>query len=280
MGVRPDAGPDYQLSEAAGKNITEMLYEPYSLKALYIMGADPVATFPNNSEIITTLKSLYLLIVQDIALTETAKYAHVILPASSWAEKDGTYTNAEGIAQNVSKVIDPTGQSLPDWQILKNLAQTMGKDLGINDRKDIVQEITSLLDKPRDLVSMTRAFKPVHYETGEIPDKEYPLNMVVRDVLQHTGSMSTRSKSLNLVSSEALLEINWNDAEKFGISDNGHVKVTSRRGTVYLKAAVSDNVPDGIVYVPTHFPHSKVSTLTSHSDKGGISIDAVRIETA
>jgi predicted molibdopterin-dependent oxidoreductase YjgC len=92
--------------------------------------------------------------------------------------------------------------------------------------------------------------------------------------------MSTRSKSLNLVSSEALLEISWKDAERFGISDNGHVKVTSRRGTVYLKAAVSDNVPDGSVYVPTHFPHSGVSSLTCPSGKGGISTDAVRIETA
>jgi formate dehydrogenase alpha subunit len=280
MGIRPDAGPDYQLSEATGKNVTEMLYEPYSLKALYIMGADPVSTFPNNSEIITTLKSLYLLIVQDIALTETAKFAHVILPASSWAEKDGTYTNAEGITQKLKKVIDPTGQSLPDWQILKNLAETMGNDLDINDRKDIVEEINSLLDEPRDLVPMTRAFNPVHYQDGEITDEEYPLNMVARDVLQHAGSMSTRSKSLNLVSSEALLEINWNDADRFGISDNGHVKVTSRRGTVYLKAAVSDNVPDGIVYVPTHFPHSKVTTLTRHAAHGGIATDAVRIERA
>jgi formate dehydrogenase alpha subunit len=280
MGIRPDAGPAYQKSWNAGKDIMEMLYEPYSLKALYIMGADPVVTFPDKSEIITTLKSLYLLIVQDIALTETAKFAHVILPASSWAEKDGTYTNAEGITQILRKVVEPAGQSLPDWQILKNLAQTMGKDIDIKDRNDIVQEINLLLDEPRDVVPMTRAFNPVHYVPGEKPDEEYPLNMVVRDVLQHAGSMSTRSKSLNLVSSEALLEINWKDAERFGISDNRHVKVTSRRGTVYLKAAISDNVPDGTVYVPTHFPQSGVSTLTCPSGKGGISTDAVRIETA
>jgi len=280
MGVRPDAGPAYQTSWNDGKDIMEMLYEPYSLKALYIMGADPVVTFPNKSEIITTLKSLYLLIVQDIALTETAKFAHVILPASSWAEKEGTYTNAEGVTQKLSKVIDPMGQSLPDWQILNKLSQIMGKDLEIKDRKDIVREIDSLLDEPRGAVPMTRTFTPVNYSAGEEPDEEYPLNMVVRDVLQHAGSISTRSKSLNLVSSEALLEINGKDAERFGISDSGHVKLTSRRGTVYLKAVVSDNIPDGIVYVPTHFPHSGVSILTCLSGKGGISTDAVRIETA
>jgi NADH-quinone oxidoreductase chain G len=280
MGVRPDAGPDYQMIQPAGKNITEMLYEPYSLKALYIMGSDPVVSFPNNQEIITALKSLYLLIVQDIELTETAKFAHVILPASSWAEKDGSYTNAEGVTQRVSKVIDPTGQSLPDWQILQKLAKTMGKEIDIKDRNDITGEINVLLDGPRNPAPVTRAFNPVHYTPGEKPDEEYPLNMVVRDVLQHAGSMSTRSKSLNLVSSEALLEINGQDAERFGIADNSHVRVTSRRGSVYLKAAVSVGVPDGIVYVPTHFPHSEVSTLTYASDKGGISTDAVRVETA
>ncbi len=280
MGVRPDAGPGYQMSGSAGKNLMEMLYEPYSLKALYIMGADPLATFPDKSEIITTLKSLFLLIVQDIALTETAKYAHVILPASSWAEKDGTFTNAEGITQMLSRIIEPAGQSIPDWQILKKITQTMGNDIRINDRTDIDQEIHSLHNEPRESVPMTRTFNPVQYVPGEKPDKEYPLNMVVRDVLQHAGSMSTRSKTLNLVSSEALLEINGKDADRFGISDNGHVKVSSRRGTVYLKASVSYDVPDGIVYVPTHFPHSSVSTLTRSAGYRGISTDAVRIERA
>lgn len=283
MGVRPDAGPAYQISGVAGKDILEMLYEPYSLKALYIMGADPVVTFPDNSKIITALKSLYLLIVQDIALTETAKLAHVILPASSWAEKDGTYTNAEGNTQKVCKVIEPTGQSLPDWQIINNLALTMGKDIGVRNLEDISKEIT-LNQVQGNLQPLTFNFQPyfnpVHYTPYEKPDGEYPLNMVLRDVLSHSGSISTRSKSLSLVASEAILEINEKDAERFGISDNSHVKVTSRRGTVYLKATISDKVPDGIVYVPVHFPHSGVSTLTYPSVKGGIPMDAVRIEKA
>jgi predicted molibdopterin-dependent oxidoreductase YjgC len=269
----------YKKSGGSGKNVMEMLYDPYSLKALYIMGADPVVTFPNNSEIIETLKSLYMLIVQDIALTETAKFAHVILPASSWAEKEGTYTNAEGVKQRVHKLVDPVGQSLPDWKILQKLSKTMGSDMGIKDRKGIEQEIHSLFHEPRDVMIMDRTINPVQYKPGEKPDKTYPLNMVVRDVLSHAGSMSTRSKQLNLVSSEALLEISANDAEKFGISDHSHVKVTSRRGSVYLKAAVSYHVPDGIVYVPTHFPHSGVSSLTKAAGKGGIATDAVRIET-
>ncbi len=280
MGIRPDAGTAHQMSGASGKDIIEMLYEPYSLKALYIMGADPVATFPDNSKIVTALKSLNLLIVQDIALTETAKLAHVILPASSWAEKDGAYTNAEGVIQKVCKVIEPTGQSFPDWQIINKLALTMGRDIGIKDREDILREINSLLAVPHESFLTTRTFNPVQYLPGEEPDKEYPLNMAVRDVLQHAGSISTRSKALSLVASEAVLEMNEKDAERFGISDNGHVKATSRRGTAYLKAIVSHDVPDGLVYVPAHFPHSGVNNLTRHSDNGGISMDAVRIEKA
>ena len=280
MGIRPDAGPVYQMSGTAGKDIHEMLYEPYSLKALYIMGADPVVTAPNNSEVITALKSLNLLIVQDIALTETAKLAHVILPASSWAEKDGSFVNAEGVTQRVCKVTEPTGQSLPDWQIIKNIASRMGKGIGIMNRKGIEHEINSLLAESRDLPLTTRSFHPVSYTPGEKPDETYPLNMVLRDVLPYGGSISTRSKSLSLVASEARLEINGKDAEKFGISDNRHVKVISRRGNVYLKATVSDEVPDGIVYVPACFPHGGISTITRASDKGRMHTDAVRVEKA
>ncbi len=280
MGVRPDAGPLHHKYWTSGKNVHEMLYEPYSLKALYIMGADPLVGFPNKSAVITTLKSLFLLVVQDIALTETAKYAHVILPASGWAEKDGAYTNAEGLTQRVARVVDPPGQALPDWQILTNLAKTMGKDMGVKDRKDIAREINSLRDNYSDEMPATRRFHPVDYKAGEKTDEQYPLNMVIRDILQHAGSMSTRSKSLDLVSSEALLEISEEDAERFSISDHGHVKVTSKLGAVYLKAAVSDAIPEGTVFVPAHFPHSGISSLTNLSVTSAASADVVRVETA
>jgi formate dehydrogenase alpha subunit len=279
MGVRPDSGPAYKKPGITGKRVREMLYKPGSLEALYIMGADPVVTFPDNSKITAALKSLNLLVVQDIALTETAKFAHVILPASSWAEKDGTFVNSEGVTQKLCKAIERTGQSLPDWEIIKNLAEIMGNDLGIHDRKDIEREISSLPFPAQVFSGKTRVFNPAHYTPGEKTDKTYPLNMVMRDVLPHAGSISTRSETLSLVSSEAFLEINGKDAIRFGISDNRHVRVTSRQGTVYLKALVSDEVPDGIVYVPVHFPHSGVSSLTSVSENGRIPLHAVRIET-
>jgi predicted molibdopterin-dependent oxidoreductase YjgC len=241
------------------------------------MGADPAVSFPDTSRVIDGLKSLDLLVVQDIALTETARLAHVVLPVASWAEKDGSFTNAEGVEQKICKIIEPTGQSLPDWQIIGNLASAMGRDIGVRNREDISREINSLPVAPQDSSLTTRAFNPVHYQPGEEPDGEYPLNMVVRDVLQHAGSMSTRSQFLNLVVPEAILEMNEKDAEKSGIADNCHVKIISRRGAAFLKATVSNDIPAGIVYVSAHFPHSGVGALT-YPGNGGVSMDAVRVE--
>lgn len=310
MGIRPDAGPMYQPVGSAGKDAAEMLYgredpevhdfrgddkdivkflnQLRSFSALYIMGADPAVTFPNTAEVVRRLKSLDLLVVQDIAFTETAKLAHVVLPASSWAEKDGTFTNAEGVIQSVHKIVDPPGRSLPDWQILRDLALAMGKDMCIGNREDISKEYLRGLHMslhgrniaPCGSHRATPVFHPAHYEPGEEPDREYPLHLVVRDVMQHTGSMTTRSQSLDLLASEAKLEMSTKDAERFGILDNAHVRVASRRGKTCLKAVVSDKVLDGAVYVSAHFPHGGVNTLTHLSGNGGTSLDAVRVEKA
>ena len=277
-GIRPDHDAAHQTPGPAGKDIVEMLYEPYSLKALYIMGSDPLAAFPNSSRIAAALKSLNLLVVQDVELTGTAKLAHVILPAAGWAEKDGHYTNAEGINQRVCKAIEPPGRSLPDWLIINNLALTMGHDLDIRGIGYIEKEIDLLSGQRMKAGGQRLCFNPVHYTPVETPDGEYPLSMAVRDILQHAGSMSTRSKALGLVAPEALLEISGRDAEKYGVPDKGYVRVTSRRGEAYLKAVVSDDVPEGVIYVPAHFSHSGVSAVTCLPDDGGISMNAVRIE--
>jgi predicted molibdopterin-dependent oxidoreductase YjgC len=273
----PVASPEAGSADSSMRKLLRHLWFP---KALYIMGADPAVTFPDTSRIVSGLRALDLLIVQDIALTETAKLAHVVLPAASWAERDGTFTNAEGVAQQIRKIVDPPGLSLPDWQIVRDLAMTMGKDMGIEKREDILKELHMLPIAPYDAYPMVRAFNDAHYEPGEEPDGDYPLHLVVRDMLQHAGSMSTRSGILDLVAPEARLEINRKDAERLGIHDNNHVKVTSRRGAAYLKAEISDEVPDGTVYVSAHFPHGGVHTLTHPSGNGDIPVDAVKVEAA
>ena len=267
LGIRPEGG----------KDIFSMLYEPGSLQALYIMGEDPVSAFPCNSKIIHTLKALELLIVQDIAMTETAKYAHVLLPASSWAEKEGTFVNAEGVAQKLTKAVEATGQSMPDWQILRNLSLVMGSDISIRNMADIFKEIDAL-EKEGEKPAGMKAFHAVAHSPGEEPDADYPLSLVTRDVLQHSGTMSTRSKALDLVVSEAFLEMNEEDAGKFGISDSGHVKVTSKRGTVYLKARISDEIQPGVVFTSSHFPHGRVNALTLPSENGTPATAAVKVE--
>lgn len=310
MGIRPDAGPMYRPLSPGGKGVMEMLYEHEhpdvhdlveadrdivkflnqlrTFSALYIMGADPAVTFPDSAEIVNKLKTLDLLIVQDITFTETAKLAHVVLPAASWAEKDGTFTNAEGVIQSVCKMVDPPGRSLPDWQILRDLAVAMGKDMGLSSREEVSKEYLRLLHMFLHRKDATRrspdpvapAFYPAHHTPGEERDQEFPLNLVVRDVLQHTGSMSTRSQSLDLVTPEAKIEMSTRDAERLGILDGSHVRITSRRGRACLKAAVSEKVLDGAVYVSAHFPHGGVNNLTHPSGNGEISLDAVRVEKA
>jgi len=270
-GVRPDTVPQ-------GKSILDMFYSGSPVvNALYIMGEDPVTSFPDSSKVISALKSLDFLVVQDIFMTETAKLANVVLPASSWAEKDGTFTNAEGREQKVFKLVDPTGQSMPDWMILKNLSLTMEKELGLRSLEDIRKEMKEPANES-EAPSGRKAFVPVKYEAGEVPDSEFPFKLVIRDVLQHSGIMSTSSKSLDLVISEALLEINEQDAEKLGISNNSHVKTTSKQGSVYLKAKLSEEVPAGTLFVPTHFPYAKINMLTRLSSNGEHPINVVKIE--
>jgi NADH-quinone oxidoreductase chain G len=272
-GARPDAGGQ------AGRNVFDMLYDTGAIHALYIMGEDPLSTFPFNSKIMRSLKSLELLIVQDIALTETAKLAHVVLPASSWAEKDGTFINAEGVTQKLQRVVETQGQSLPDWQILRNLSLSMGADIATRNIEGIAEEI-KLSAREETATSDKRVFTPVSHTPGEAVDSEYPLYLVTRDVLQHSGSMSTRSKALDLVVSEPFLEISEEDAKQFGMVDGSHVKVSSRRGTVYLKAKVTDAVRSGTVFTSVHFPHGRVNALTYYPESGLTSADAVKVEPA
>ena len=271
MDVRPGDQPH-------NMGISEMLYsENSALHALYVMGEDPAVTFPDSTKVINKLKSLDFLIVQDIFLTETAKLASVVLPASSWGEKDGTFTNAEGNLQKVYRVVDPAGESVPDWMILKNLTLTMGQELGVRNLQAIQEEIKTRLTKKAPS-EKKRAFNPVEFKTGETTDGTYPFKLVIRDVLQHSGSTSTSSKSLDLVISEALLEINEEDAKKRGVTDNSHVKLTSKQGSVFLKAKYSDSVPEGTVFVPAHFPYAKIHILTHVSSNGEGPIVAVNIE--
>jgi len=261
------------------RDLFSMLYEQDALRGLIIMGEDPLTAFPFSSKIQSVLKSLDLLIVQDIALTETAKMAHVVLPAAAWAEKDGTFTNAEGVMQKLQRIVDAQGQAQPDWQILRNLSLAMGKEVGTRSVEGLMEEIRTTAQQGHTIPDK-RVFHAVMHTEGEAPSAEYPLSLAIRDVLQHSGSMSTRSKSLDLVVSEPYLEVSEDDATKLGVMDNSHVKVSSRRGTIYLKAKVTDAVPAGTVFASTHFPHGRVNALLYYPENGAAGTCAVKVESA
>ncbi len=264
-----------------GKTAYEMLYKPGAVKALYVMGNNPLVTFQNISEVEKTLKGLELLIVQDIFLTDTAKLADVVLPASSWAEKEGTFMAATGNIQKITKIVSETGHSIPDWQIFRNLARIMNKDLGLKDITEIraaimgiVSEATSQGEKG------APAFNPVTYEVMESVSSEYPLFLVTSNILQHSGALSSLSRNLDSVVSDAYLQINTKDARKYKVPDEGFVKVKSKRGEAYLKAILSDEVPEGTVFAPIHFAHAKVNALTYPAANGAVPLVAVSIEAA
>ncbi|MBI4698876.1 MAG: NADH-quinone oxidoreductase subunit NuoG [Nitrospirae bacterium] len=274
-GVTPDMLPGYRPLDKKGMDITAMLYHPGNIRALYVMGEDPLLSFPDTREVENVLRGLDFLVVQDIMLTETAKLAHVVLPASSWSEKEGTFINAEGIAQKVNKIIDTSGDSVPDWQILRNLARVMGSDIGGKNLKILQDEIQSIKCEAGHL---EMKYNPVTYVPTEGIDDNYPISMVTGNLMQHSGALSVMSKSLSSVLADAFLQINRSDADKYNIKDDSFVKVISRRGSVFVKARISHEVPTGTVFVPVHFPHAKINTLTRLSQNGDSPVIAVRIE--
>ncbi len=264
-GLRPLSG---------GKDLYGMLYTPGSLKALYVMGEDPLVTMPDAGTIEENLKDLELLIVQDIRLSETGKLAHVVLPASSWAEKEGSFINSQGIRQMLPKVVSTTGDSIADWKIFRNIARVMGHDLGTVEFSQLKEEAGKIV--PEEGTRKWR-FIPPEWEGLARTTEEYPILMVTGNIMQHSGSLSVMSKSLSHVLSDAFVQISPEDAGRFRIGDGEFIEITSPKGTVYIKARVSDEIPEGMLFVPLHFAHARVNLLTEVSRDGKTLLTPVRI---
>ncbi len=267
-GIRPLTG---------GLNAYDMLYKPGSLKALYIMGENPLLTFKNTSKVKKTLMELEFLVVQDIIFTETAELADVVLPASSWGEKDGTFMAATGDIQAIPKLLPETGLSIPDWKVFRNMARMINKDLGLKDLKEIKTTVTELISM-HNSSDYRPAFCPVEYEVSEMPDNDYPLQLITANLLQHSGALSILSKNLGSVSPDAYLQINPVDAKRYGINDDGFVRIISRRGEVIMKAMLSVEMPERVVFAPVNYPFANVNQITHLPAKGEAPIDAVKVE--
>jgi formate dehydrogenase alpha subunit len=287
------------LSPTPGLTLTEMLDTAYEgkIKAVYVMGENPILSDADANHTEKALKKLEFLIVQDIFLTETARLADVVLPAVSFAEKDGTFTNTERRVQRVRKAIEPVGNSKPDWWIICQLARKMcDKDFDFEDPSEVMEEIarltpsyggvtyerleecglqwpcptkdhpgTPILHVGRFVCGLGK-FAPLQYKPpAELPDKEYPLVLTTGRNLYHyhTGTMTRKVAGLNTIEPEGVIEINPADASSLKIKDGDKVKVISRRGEVAAKTKITEKSPPKVVYMTFHFAESAANLLTN-----------------
>jgi formate dehydrogenase alpha subunit len=282
-----------------GLTLMEMLYASLQnkLKAMYIMGENPVISDPDVNHTIKALKKLDFLVVQDIFMNETAHYADVVLPAASFAEKDGTFTNTERRVQKIRPAVNPPGEAMPDWKIICELSKKMGYPMDYSAPHEIMEEIALLtpsyrgilhhrLDKDfgiqwpcpdvlhpgtpylhrKKFARGLGSFIPVDFiPPDEQPDDQYPLTLTTgRSYFQyHTGTMTRKTATLEREEPECMVEINTKDAELLHITSREMVKVSSRRGSIEAFANVSDKTIQGTIFIPFHFFEASANILTN-----------------
>ncbi len=258
------------------------------IKGLYLVGENPVLSFPHSGLVTEALSSLDCLVVQDVFLTETASLAKVVLPAASFAEKEGTFTNFEGRVKRVRRAIRPLGESLPGWEIILRLASRMGRPLPFTSLQQVMTEIEETVpfyegytDSERsyqagpDLPGPSRIragallpgfarFSPAEYpQQADRQREEYPFALLTGSVLYHSGdgTRSSRAWRLKAFSPQAFLEMGAADAQKLGIGDGERVRVVSPLGELTVGLRVTDTLPEGTVFLPSSFPECRANRL-------------------
>ena len=316
MGALPDVLPGYRkVSEAderqpfeqfwqvslpslRGFTIPEMFTAAVAgeLKAMYIVGENPVLSDANANHVRIALQSLDFLVVQEIFLTETAQLADVVLPAASFAEKDGTFTNTERRIQRVRKAVEPPGQSRTDLEIILAIASRMGHPMDYAGPESVMQEIAALtriyhgvtyerlqgnglqwpvpsLDHPGTKFLHENGqftcglgwFTPVDYHPpAEGPDQDYPLVLTTGRRLYHYN-VSTFGKSTALTEQlpAELLWIHPLNAVELALVNNQFVEVSSRRGRIQTRIWITTAVPAGLVWLSFHFPDAPTNEITN-----------------
>ena len=286
------------LNDKPGMTMTEMLpaISKGGIKALYIVGENPALTDADSNHAIKEMQELELLVVQDIFLTETGKLADVVLPASSFAEKEGTFSNTERRVARVRRAIPPVGQSKPDWQIICEISKRLGYPMEYHHPEEIFEEIrqvtpayagisyqrletgglqwpcpteehpgTMFLHKDRFARGLGVFFAIDHKDPAEMPDNDYPLYLTTGRLLYHyhSGTMSRRAPGLTEKAPECRVEIAAADAAKYGIGEGEQVRVRSRRGEITVKAQISPKAVAGTVFLPFHFAEASANKLTN-----------------
>jgi formate dehydrogenase alpha subunit len=310
MGALPDFFPGYQsvadaqtrrkfeehwkaiLPANPGLTALEMIEQAKEgkIKGLYIVGENPILSFPHSSLIAEALASLDFLVVQDMFLTETARLANVILPAAGFAEKEGTFTNFEGRINRVRKAIEPLGESLPDWEIILRLAEKMGSPLPFSSLHQVMNEIEGLVPLYEGYTDSERLYQvePETWETrrtymkqflsgfarfspvectpqAEGAKEDYPFTLLTGTILYHfgTGARSSRASRSKKFLPQAFVEIGSSDAKKLGISNSDKVKLISPVAELTTTVRITDTLSEGIIFMPISFPESPVNRLFS-----------------
>jgi formate dehydrogenase major subunit len=319
MGLIPMFYPDYQkaddpdvrarfeqawgaedLDPKRGLTVTEIIGSALKggVRGMYMMGENPFLSDPNINKVRKALSALEFLVVQDIFLTETAEFADVILPASSYLEKNGTYTNTDRRVQLGKKVLDPPGQARVDWEVVQDIANRIGLGWDYGSARDVFDEVVSVMPSYRNLSYDNLGLSgklypnpdPEHSDgtvvmfgdrfntadglahlvpaewlpAKELPSEDYPFVLNTGRLLEHwhTGSMTRRSYALDTISPRPEVYLNPDDAAELGLADGEMTRVTSRRGTILLEARVSHREARGNCFIPFHFREAAANLLT------------------
>ncbi len=288
--------PDLQV----GLTVTEMINAvgDGTVRALYVMGENPMVADPDINHARHCLEQAGFLVVQDIFLSETAQLAHVVLPAASFAEKDGTFTATDRRVQRVHQAVEPPGQARTDWEIICDLAQRMGASgFDFTSPKEIMTEIARLtpsyggisyerleelgflqwpcptpdhpgtpyLHKGKFSRGLGRFHSIDYQDPAELPDDEYPFILTTGRIMFHfhTGTMTRRSARLHQEVPAAYVELHPDDAARIGLDGKRRVRVSSRRGQIELGVRVTRRIKPGIVFIPFHFAEAAANALTN-----------------
>jgi formate dehydrogenase major subunit len=288
------------LSRRKGMKIPEMFDAAVAgeLKAMYIFGEDVAQTDPDIAHVAAALEGLEFLVCQEIFLNETTRFADVVLPASAFLEKEGTFVNAERRFQVVEPAIEPPGEARTDFEIIGAVARALGYEMGWETPWDALDEIARLTPHfagvSRERLGRSGLQWPVRpdgsdsptlYDTtfdrpggrghfaalpykppGDAADAEFPLVLVTGRVLQHynAGTMTRRTANAELVDRD-VLEIHPEDAARLWIGDGDRVSVRSRVGRTEIEARVTERIEPGHVFTSFHFPETRTNLLVGQS---------------
>jgi formate dehydrogenase major subunit len=270
-----------------------------SINGMYIMGENPAMSDPDVQHAREALAKLDHLVVQDIFMTETAKYADVVLPASAWPEKDGTVSNTNRQVQMGRAALPLPGQARPDLDIIIDLAKGVGLDWGYKHVSEVFTEMVSVMPSLQNITwerverenSVTypvdgpdvaghdivfgdgfptangrgRFVPATLISPAEEPDTEYPMVLTTGRQLEHwhTGSMTRRSAVLDDLEPEAVAYVSARDMERLGSQTGQFVQVSTRRGSIRLKARIDGAIPPGLIFIPFAYAEAAANVLTN-----------------